>query len=419
MEVNENYFTNQQRLFRFLTEPGASGYVFACTPYPQIIPEINKQLIEQATTKKGLALELFFLPNESDLSLPEQFRDLIRRKMPFGGDGIIVPNLGFLIADKGSDFLLQLNFAREFLQNLGYPILFWVDTQALAQINKQAADLYSQRAGSTVFFEENIQNGVEGLLNTTPSFSGLAISEKENFSNKIALYKKQILDAQKMVGDKHQSVVNLVIDLIGVYLEVGLYEKAQELLKQYNELLPNTSLTWKARGDIAYQNSKYKQSLAYYLIAKNLAKGKPEFEEISISIIWVNFFLQDYDNALKLSLEYKDHIESKSIKNYKEFVNAYELLGIAYSHVGDYLKTIKYLKKSLEYLDKNEPKQFRRKGLILGNLGVTYQILRQWQEAQKYIDYSIQHLLTSGLSKSHPILVTAFNQLQEINKNLS
>lgn len=416
MNPNENYYKKQLKLYRFLTEAGSSGYTFACTLYPQLIPEVNAYLIGHAKEKKSLIIELFFLPNESNLSLPEQFRELIKRKMPLGGDGIIVPNLGYLITEKGSDFLLQLNYAREFLQNLGMPILFWVDKKALSQISNQAADLYSQRSGSTVFFEENILERENS--EKIPYFIGLSEIEKENFSNKIALYKRQIIDAKKIVGDKHQSLISLVVDLIGVYIKAGFFEEAKKLLNQYEDLLPNSSLIWKARGDIAYENSNYAQSLEYYLKAQNLANGRPEYEEISISIIWVLFFLEKYEDALKLSLEYKDHVESKPIKNHREFVNAYEVLGIAYSNLGDFVNTIIYLKKSLEFLDKNEPKQFRRKGMILGNLGFTYSILSQWQEAQKYIDLAIQHLLASGLSKSHPIVVNAFEQLEEINQNL-
>ncbi len=149
--ASDEYADNLKIAERFFLKTYRSGFLFAVCNDELVQREVNSTL-QFLLQGKGKTLHVHTWQKGDDAVHPlEQLRFLKKS----------VPNLGgFIFAGLDSalfqnpDLLVQLNFGREALSELGIPILFWLSTRTLQRISNEAIDLYSQRVGANLYFEQ-------------------------------------------------------------------------------------------------------------------------------------------------------------------------------------------------------------------------------------------------------------------------
>jgi len=150
-----DFYSTINSLARFLLREKESGYVFAVAEDERILPEIFQTLRSKAAGKGKNLLFIRLLP-ESEQSILQQLLNALETQP--GVEAVSVSGLDELLEKKtgtgqltrnGKNRLLELNFARERLNELGRPIVFWVSPGNQTLLANQAADLFGQRRLST------------------------------------------------------------------------------------------------------------------------------------------------------------------------------------------------------------------------------------------------------------------------------
>jgi len=221
------------RLLRFFTRQHSGGFLLAVAEDQRIISSINRQLVA-AAEQQGQHLNLFFFDEKSDLPLLEQ----LRRAADTRSQGIIFGNMDRLFSKNKSpdqDLLAELNFGREAIHRLGKPLLFWVSPANFALLQRRAADLFTQRAASTLFFDVDGSetNTAPAPLNTAPD-AGKVLDEatEQSLLDKVSLLVRQLREAEKTQQPRARIALNIALPLAENLAELDDPE-ALQLLNDY------------------------------------------------------------------------------------------------------------------------------------------------------------------------------------------
>lgn len=239
-DLDNNHWANINRLVRFMSRQQA-GYMFACFPHPRVMLTVNAQLAEKLQ-HVGLSAAIIQIDTHSDHSVANQLEQ-------HQEDVLIVINLGdwVTISEAGShsgssDRLSVINFAREALLALGKPILFWISKTNLAVVSNRAADLYSQRAINTVFFEDMEQLGPGAITSSMPELRLLeAKPDAVDQQLKINLLRKQLEDGQQYNYPHATLAGEVAIPLAELLAQTGKKAEALQLASAWSAIIDTSN----------------------------------------------------------------------------------------------------------------------------------------------------------------------------------
>jgi tetratricopeptide (TPR) repeat protein len=281
VEFNAETIEGIDRLMRFLALPAEYGYTFASAKDERLIPSINRELIAKGE-KQGRHFRLLFLENNPDAYLLGQME-----RGSTDADALIIPNFGSLInwlenADTPEDhrIISQLNFAREGINNIGKPILFWASEKLIAVLSRQAQDLFSQRRLNTVYFEQPIPMGEEGLPVRLLDFE----RDVDELSVEELLLRQASLGAQLEVAERlkwpeERIASELAIPLAVVTSQLRQHDEALDLLDRYYNHLMHPPVTTLLQCLLVELRGGRKNALEKYFRRVFGANRKPEEDQ--------------------------------------------------------------------------------------------------------------------------------------------
>lgn len=330
------------RIVRFLGQ-GDSGIMFATCVYPGLIREIS-EIIRERTRREDIPVGNLHLELDSELTLAGQIEVYAQEKDIVA---VVVFGLSGFLDHNGDQHLISLNFARESLLALGKPILIWTTKKRLTLIMNQAADLYSQRTYSTVFFEGVPQNNND--FDPIPSdLEALAKNDQRSLELRINLLESQREEAIKRNIKLEKRLRDYDLPLIEAYRKLGRNKEAIDLLdrlEEYSEkeISPLTRVVfWRMRGDTWRDMWKLEE-------AKNA-----------------------YNQALTIGLE----LETQTDQAMLEIAGTYNNLGLLFSAQAEFEKGKEQYEHSLSLwrkLAKKNPEAYQAMvPFALNNIGVMY-----------------------------------------------
>jgi tetratricopeptide (TPR) repeat protein len=412
---SDSYSANLNKLVRFF-ERSEGGYAFATTKVQAHIQTINNELIKrlESTTKKPAFV---YFDKESRYSLLEQ----LKQKTEDCVNGLIVSNITELLfpfLEKGfneeKDTILELNLSRENLYELETPVLFWLTDEFVSVVSNRAADLYSQRSISTIYFD-SVPGDDFGNQELATSFQPKHRSSKSSQDTelKVDLLKKQLKDAEK--GKQHLSDIanRLAMPLAKFYSKLDLHAKSINLVNKYKDYINKKNLQilltlakiHKKAGRIDEAVSHYEEAITLAKLENNLegeALGK--FHIASIYFEKGQFeealpYYEEYNNLFKQL--YDKNPENESVKN--SLAISYSKLGDVYQQLGQVKEAITYFEQESEifqqlYQDNPGNNQVKN-GLAISysKLGYAYQHIGEYNKAIHCIEKDV--LLTKELEK--------------------
>ena len=208
-------------LVRFLNGP--PGNMFAAVKHPQV----SKLILEHIGAlfkQSGQKVHILHLVLTKEQNIPQQILSYCLENEP---KSLVVLGVNSYAESFGKSSLLELNFARENLYELGIPILFWVPESTLGIVINQAKDLYSQRSRSTVVFEE--ETGLASKERTR-TFEIRKEKRRPSTVQRINLLKSQIKEAQEQ-GNKILEW-DLKIELARGFNDFEKWVEAENLLQE-------------------------------------------------------------------------------------------------------------------------------------------------------------------------------------------
>jgi hypothetical protein len=269
---DHSYYSRLQRIKRFFFRENESGYAFAVANNQHLISEINSYLLDYAEIK-GKQVLVFDISQKSEYSFTWSLEDLARH-----AHAIIVNNLWLEIKQQDKDFLLSFNAAREFLNNLKTPILFWVSPQLLSLIFNTAGDLYSQRRLSAVFFDKEPDAKIpEQDLARRFNQDFRSGEDYKKICLRIKLLKKQLDEAKDINLPPQKVGPEIALPLAKLYSSIDLHDNAFLLLEEYKKYLPeNNARLYSDLGGIYYKAAKYNEAVDFYCLTAELFKKNTE-----------------------------------------------------------------------------------------------------------------------------------------------
>lgn len=370
------------RLESFLTRATSGGYLFASSKNWGTILFTNRELVNR-TDGYQKKIHILNLSENSDFSIPEQFRQFIAAHQPV--HGLIVSNIDRILITSGNDILLQLNFAREFFQELGIPIIFWVNQQHLSLVANQAADLYSQRALTTVYMDEEI----EGEAYTFFFDSIQDFQDIEAINSKVALLEKQLIEAQNADFPKEQIARNIALPLITGYTSAQDYDNAKRLMAEFEAYYPVNENQLHLKGIWALETGEIDAGIAHLAQAIELFQQNKSRDNIQLLDLYhrlANAFIdkRDGESALKYAKWGLAYAEEKGISSSKILTQFYEKTGNAYWLKEAYDQALINYQKTLELRQAYLPQDDPRIGVSLNNIAIANANLGDVKNALNY-----------------------------------
>ena len=309
---NDGFIINLKKIIRFINRTDA-GYAFASTKIQAYIPVINKELCrELGNDEKEIAFVYF--DNKSGLSLFEQ----LKQKVQSDTDCIVVNNISELLypfrkngLHSKNDTALELNLSREKLYDLRIPVLFWLTDEFISIFSNRAADLYSQRSISTVYFD-NIPYEDKDNQELETSFQPKYRSSKSNLDVelKVDLLKKQLHEAEKEKYHLSDIANRLVMPLAKIYSKLDLHNKSLSLINKYKDYINRKNLQiLLTLAKILKKANKLDEAITHYEEAISLSKLENNIKDEALSRFYIASIYMDKgepEEALPYFLEYNN-----------------------------------------------------------------------------------------------------------------
>ena len=272
------YADNLKIIERFFLKTPQSGFLFAVSNDELVQQEINTT-IRFLLQGKGKTIRIYSWEKEDDAAPPvEQLRVLKSKYSDTAG--IILTGLDGALYEN-PNLLIQLNFGREALSELGMPLLFWLTSRSLQKISVEAIDLYNQRASANLYFEHSFEttdtgHSVQHYVALETVHANKILSHIES---RLKLLQQQLDEAEKNQRDPVDIANEIVLELLALYVEVpGTARLMHSLIDQYYNLFdlekPETCMT------VAYAlSSSGEDEKVRVLIEKALSK----YRELAIT----------------------------------------------------------------------------------------------------------------------------------------
>ena len=279
---DSSYYAKVNQLGRFLSREDERGYTFACALDQRLIPGINGELTQYLSNRAGKTLRVLTLKPDGTQTLLAQLEAFLSAQPT---DALVVNGLDALLSQPG--FLQNFNFAREAIHDLAIPILFWATDKNLAHIGNAAADLFTQRRLTTVYFDHKPELFIEDPhLNSRFAADLRDAAEYDALQLRLNLLKQQLAEAEVKNLSRRRRAMDYALPIAQLYAELDLTEPATELLDQYA-----ADWTEHARGQdlrdaarVARACLQYEQALNWLRQLCEMEKAKPS-EQIDESLI--------------------------------------------------------------------------------------------------------------------------------------
>jgi tetratricopeptide (TPR) repeat protein len=230
---DQSYAENLKSAERFFLKTSGSAFLFAVTDDEVIQREFSSSL-QFLLRGKHRALALYAWSQERHAPNPvEQLRIVLKNQPEI--QGLVCTGLDAAL-ENNPELLLQLNFGRESLSGFGMPLLFWLSSKTLPLVSQQAIDLYNQRAGSNLYFEQGL-----ALSDTDYSASRFIVHESvranhdlRQVDTRLALLEQQF-DEAKEKGESVEKLANgIVLELLELYVKIpGATRLVHSLIDEY------------------------------------------------------------------------------------------------------------------------------------------------------------------------------------------
>ena len=295
---------------RFLSRPDGKGYLFAESDHYGLIQEINHQLVERAKVL-DLDLKILVLHSQAGTTVAGQIEKAANKiKRP---GGLVVMGLESWVRDGSDDVLTALNFSRERLNSLEVPMVFWIGRFTRTKLPQLAGDLFSQRAGTTIYFDEvGAQVPTDqGSLESQREPQIILKRDAKGLEVRIALLERQLKEAIAQNYSPNKIILEIKAPLAHALFEIGNYSRSLAISKEILDFfisrkdLQNIAISYSKLGTIYSAQGKYDLALEYYEKRKQLG------EEL-----------------------YSSNPQSESLKN--GLAISYEKLGTIYEAQGKY-----------------------------------------------------------------------------------
>lgn len=191
-EHPENYFSNIAKIANFIKRTSGSGILFCTCNDPQVIFEVNRQVIQKCRDSKLKVHELSITRSKAD-----RLKDAFRKAAEPSPKAIIVNNLDSRIQDTGGAIISDLNFAREFLIDLEICFVFWLSEKSMALFANKATNLYIRRDRSVIRFPDSFKQKELELTIPLEKIERIPLSELKQLNLKIQLLERQLKEAAK------------------------------------------------------------------------------------------------------------------------------------------------------------------------------------------------------------------------------
>ncbi len=276
--TSSEYADNLRIIERFFLKTHRSGFLFAVSDDELVQQELNAT-IRFLLQGKGKTIRIHIWDKEDDAAPPvEQLRALISKYPDTAG--IILTGLDGAL-HHNPNLLVQLNFGREALSELGIPLLFWLTSRSLQKINVEAIDLYNQRASANLYFEHSFEttDTAHSALHYVALETVHANKDLGHIEARLKLLQQQLDEAEKNQRDPVDIANEIVLELLTLYAQVsGTARLIHSLIEQYYDQFdlqkPEACMT------LAYAlRSSGEDEKALFLIEKALSK----YRELAIT----------------------------------------------------------------------------------------------------------------------------------------
>lgn len=269
-----DYYSLINGLARFLSREDERGYVFACADYQPLEQEVSTKLQEKLRVK-GKRLLSLRLQKDKDRSVRAQIESAIAEAQP---DALLIQGLDELLSREvttgaltveGARAIDMLNYAREALNELDLPIVFWLSRRNLTLLGNRAADLFAQRRRSVFFFTYQPELEADTPLLQSRFRDDYRSSEDyKQLRLQVNLLEAQLKEAEQKGYSARRIAREIALPLAAKYSELDLHERAAELLDTYDEAFdPTNPQLLKQLADIAYKAGKYAEAEQYIKLA--------------------------------------------------------------------------------------------------------------------------------------------------------
>jgi len=437
----DNFEANLCKLVRFF-ERTKAGYAFASIKIQGQIQYINQQLSSKLNEKK-IHIEFVNFERDSELSLLEQLKQNLEKNP----NALVVNNFTELLfafnnkaQNNSVDAVFELNFSRENLFKLNTPILLWLTNDFVSVVGNKAADLYSQRSISTVYFEtvpnEDL-NSKELETFFEPKFRKNQNGQEVEL--KVKLLQKQLQDAENKKHPFIDIANRLALPLAKTYSKLDLHTKSLNLINKYKDYINRKNLqVLLTLAKILKKANKHDEAINLYEEAIALAKDDNNIREEALSKYYIaSIYLKKKQKteALNYFEEYNLHFKQLYSENPKNEAIK-NSLAISYSKVGDIYQELGHPEKAVQFFEqeivlfeelyKDNPKSENIKnGLAISysKLGYVYQLLGEFNKAIHFIESDIE--LTKELNNINPsseniknALAISYERLGDIYQSL-
>ncbi|MFO7889668.1 MAG: tetratricopeptide repeat protein [bacterium] len=272
----------------------------------------------------------------------------------------------------------DLNLRREWIEQMGFSLLFWFHENQRNEIFTHASDFWQFRGHSLTF------GLYEDFLKTKPDYTAI---------------KKEIKDLQKKVekfkdSSDTASLINYLEEYAIKLYDFGNYREAEKSMKQllkYTDNFNDTKTQARALNNIGVVEQSlgnYESALKYYRQALELCRelGDRSGEASALNNIGnVEQSLGNYQTALKY--------HRQALERYRELgdrsgeAHALNNIGVVEQSLGNYQSVRKYYQQALERY--RELGDRSGEASALNNIGRVEQSLNNNQSALKYYQQSL------------------------------
>jgi len=237
MNEATEYAENLRNAERFFLKNPKGAFLFAVSNDEVVQRNVNSTL-QQLLRGKGKNIHIHSWDKRPEAPHPlEQLRQVQQAHPQL--HGLILNGLD-LALDSHSYLVIQLNFAREALLEFGIPLFFWLSSRTLQRVNREAIDLYNQRASANLYFEHdpNVQDGDVSAHRYVAQETTHANASLAHLEARMKLLQQQLDEAEAQQLEPTVIANEIVLELLDVYRQIlGAEPLLHALLDKYGALI--------------------------------------------------------------------------------------------------------------------------------------------------------------------------------------
>jgi len=237
MNEATEYAENLRNAERFFLKNPKGAFLFAVSNDEVVQRNVNSTL-QQLLRGKGKNIHIHSWDKRPEAPHPlEQLRQVQQAHPQL--HGLILNGLD-LALDSHSYLVIQLNFAREALLEFGIPLFFWLSSRTLQRVNREAIDLYNQRASANLYFEHDphVQDGDVSAHRYVAQETTHANASLAHLEARMKLLQQQLDEAEAQQLEPTVIANEIVLELLDVYRQIlGAEPLLHALLDKYGALI--------------------------------------------------------------------------------------------------------------------------------------------------------------------------------------